>query len=41
MSAFRKPDGVMNPVVCSYLVENNVRQLLTRCETLSERKNKS
>ena len=41
MSAFIRPDGVINPVVCSYLVKNNVGQLLNRAETVSEHKNKS
>ena len=38
MCAFAQPDGSVNPIVCSYLVENNEGQLLTRAETLSQRK---
>ena len=41
MSAFIHPDGSINPIFCSYLVENNEGQLLTRAETLSQRKKKS
>ena len=41
MSAFIQPDGSINPIFCSYLVENNEGQLLTRAETLSQRKKKS
>ena len=41
MSAFIQPDGSINPNFCSYLVENNDRQLLTRAETLSQRKKKN
>ena len=41
MSAFIKPDGIISPIFCSYLVENNERQLLTRAEDLSQRKKKS
>ena len=41
MSAFTKPDASINPMFRSYLVENNERQLLTRAETLSQRKKKS
>ena len=33
-----QPHGTMNPVFCSYLVENNQSQLLTRTETLSQKK---
>ena len=40
-SAFIEPDGSMNPILCSYLVENNEGQLLTRAETLSPQKNKN
>ena len=40
MSAFIQPDGSFNPVFCSYLVENNEEQLLTRAKTLSQRKKK-
>ena len=39
--AFIQPDGSINPIFCSYLVENNEGQLLTRAETLSQRKKKS
>ena len=38
MSAFIEPDWVIDPILRSYLVENNVGQLLTRAETLSQRK---
>ena len=38
LSAFKQPDGSINPLLCSYLVENNQGQLLTRAETLSQRK---
>ena len=41
MSAFLQPDGSINPIFRSYLVENNEGQLLTRTETLSQRKKKS
>ena len=41
MSAFIQPDGSINPIFCSSLVEENEGQLLTRAETLSKRKNKS
>ena len=34
-------DGGINPVFRSYLVENNEGQLLTRAETLSQRKKKN
>ena len=40
MSAFMQPDGGINPVFRSYLVESNDGQLLTRAETLSQRKKK-
>ena len=40
MSAFIQPDGSINPIFPSYLVENNEGQLLTRAETLSQRKRK-
>ena len=40
MSAFIQPDGSINPIFRSYLVENNEGQLLTRAETLSQRKKK-
>ena len=35
MSAFIQPDGSINPIFRSYVVENNEGQLLTRAETLS------
>ena len=38
MSAFILPDGSINPIFRCYLVENNEGQLLTRAETLSQRK---
>ena len=41
MSAFIRRDGSINPIFCSYLVENNEGQLLTRAETLSQRKKKN
>ena len=40
MSAFIQPDGSIDPIFCSYLVENNEGQLPTRAETLSQRKKK-
>ena len=33
--------GVSHPIVCSYFVENTEGQLLTRAETLSQRKKKN
>ena len=41
MSAFIQPDGSVNRIFRSYLVESNERQVPTRAETLSQRKNKS
>ena len=41
MSALIQPDGSINPIFRSYLVENNEGQLLTRAETLSQRKKKN
>ena len=41
ISAFIQPDGSINPNLRSYLVENNEGQLLTRAETLSQRKKKN
>ena len=41
MSAFMQPDGSIDPILCSYLVENNEGQLLTRAETVSQLKKKS
>ena len=38
MSAFIQPDGRINPIFRSYLVDNNEGRLLTRAETLSQRK---
>ena len=29
--AFIQPDGSIDPIFCSYLVENDEGQLLTRC----------
>ena len=40
MSAFIQPDGVMNPLLPSYLVENNEGQLLTHAETVFQRNKK-
>ena len=39
--AFVQPDGSINPIFRSYLVENNEGQPLTRTETLSLRKKKN
>ena len=41
MSAFIQPDGSINPIFPSYLVENNEGQLLARAETLSQQKKKN
>ena len=41
MSAFIQPDGSINPIFRTYLVENNERQLLTRAETMSQRKKRN
>ena len=41
MSAFIQRDGSINPISCSYLVENDKGQLLTHAETLSQRKKKT
>ena len=38
MSAFIQPDGSINPIFCSYLVEDKEGQLLTCAVTLSQRK---
>ena len=38
MSAFIQPDGSINPIFRTYLVENNEGQLLTRAETMSQGK---
>ena len=40
MWAFIPPDGSINPILRSYLVENNEGQLLTRAEILSQHKKK-
>ena len=41
MSAFIQPVGSINPIFYSHLLENNEGQLLTRAETLSQRKKKN
>ena len=41
MSTFIQPDGSINPIFRSYCFENNEGQLLTRAETLSQRKKKN
>ena len=41
MSAFIQPHWSINPIFCSYLVEKNGGQLLTRAETLSDRNKKN
>ena len=41
MSAFIQPDASIHPIFRSYIVENNKGQLLTRAETLSQRKKKN
>ena len=41
MSTFIQPHGSINPILRSYLVENNEGQLLTRAETLSQHKKKT
>ena len=41
MSAFILPDGSINPILRTYLVENNKGQLLTRAETMSQRKKRN
>ena len=41
MSAFKQPDGSINPIFRSYFVENNEGQLPTRAETLSQQKKKN
>ena len=41
MSACVQPDGSISPIFCSYLAENNEGKLLTRAETLSQRKKKN
>ena len=41
MSAFIQPDGSINPIFRTYLVENNEGQLLTRAETMSQRRKRN
>ena len=41
MSAFIQPDGSINPIFHTYLVENNEGQLLTRAETMSQRRKRN
>ena len=41
MSAFIQTDGGINPVLGSYLVDNNKGQLPTRAETLSKGEKKN
>ena len=41
LSAFIQPDGSINPIFLSYLVDNNEGELLTRAEILSQRKKKN
>ena len=41
MSAFIQPDGSINPIFRTYLVENNKVQVLTRAETMSQRKKRN
>ena len=41
MSAFIQPDGTINPIFRSYLIENKEGQLPTRAETLSQRRKKN
>ena len=41
MSGFIQPVGSINPILRSYLVGTNEGQLLTRAETLSQRKKKT
>ena len=41
MSAFIQSDGSINPIFRSYLVENSEGQLLTRAETMSQRKKRN
>ena len=41
ISAFLQPDGSINPIIRSCLVENNDGQLLTHAETLCQRKKKN
>ena len=41
MSAFMQPEGSINPIFRSHVVENKEGQLLTHAETLSQRKKKN
>ena len=41
ISAFIQPDGSINPIFRSYLLENKERHMLTRAETLSQRKKRN
>ena len=41
MSAFIQPEGSINPIFRTYLVENNEGQLLTRAETMSQRRKRN
>ena len=41
MFAFIQPDGSINPIFCTYHVEDNQGQQLTSAETLSQRKRKT
>ena len=41
MSAFIQPDGSINPIFRTYLVENNEGELLTRAENMSQRKKRN
>ena len=41
ISTFIQPDGSTDPIFCSHLVENNEGHLLTRAETLPQRKKKN
>ena len=41
MPGFIQPDGGINPIFCSYLVENKEGQLLNRAGIFSQRKKKT
>ena len=41
MPALIQPEGSINPIFRSYLLRYNEGQLLTRAETLSQRKKKN
>ena len=41
MSAFIQPDGSINTIFRTYLVENNEAQLLTGAHTMSQRKKRN